>query len=192
HTQSHADTHRPLSSTPTIETALCSSEFALPVPHLSRAIPGLKLWFIAALRMPFHYIPILEIFLGILGFGLSIMFCTTFCRACSRLREEEIEREAWRRSEQEGRPPPIYFIPFPRNISQTDGEDVRMPRHSQEINMPPRYSATAYCGAPPSYDELGCKPEDLPPAYSEHNVPVYPITPPPHTDTTQSQTWSEP
>lgn len=40
--------------------------------------------------------------------------------------------------------------------------------------------------------QLGCKPDDLPPAYTEHNVPVYPITPPPHTDTTQSQTWSQP
>ncbi|XP_071339524.1 uncharacterized protein [Trachinotus anak] len=142
--------------------------------------------------MPFQYIPILEIFLGILGFGLSIMFCTTFCRACSRLREEELEREAWRRSEQDGRPPPIYFIPFPRSMSQQDSEDTRAVRHSQEVHSPPRYSTAAYCGPPPSYDELGCKPDDLPPAYTEHNVPVYPITPQPHTDMVQSQTWSQP
>ncbi|GAA6226482.1 uncharacterized protein si:dkey-283b1.6 [Lates japonicus] len=138
--------------------------------------------------MALHYI---EIFLGILGFGLSIMFCTTFCRACSRFREEQIEREAWRRSEQDGRPPSIYFIPFPRSTSQ-DGEDFRVPRHSQELHAPPRYSTTAYSGPPPPYNELGCKPDDLPPAYTECNVPVYPITPQRHTDMVQSETVSQP
>ncbi|XP_037632590.1 uncharacterized protein si:dkey-283b1.6 isoform X1 [Sebastes umbrosus] len=140
--------------------------------------------------MPFDYIPILEIFLGILGFGLSIMFCTTFCRACSRLREEQIEREALRRSEQNGRPPPIYFIPFHGSLQ--DGEDhPRVPRYSQEILTPPVYSNAAYCGPPPSYNELGLKPEDHPPAYTEYTVPVYPITPPPHTDMVQPQTQSQ-
>ncbi|XP_051279368.1 uncharacterized protein si:dkey-283b1.6 isoform X1 [Dicentrarchus labrax] len=138
------------------------------------------------------YLPILEIFLGILGFGLSIMFCTTFCRACSRIREEQIEREVWRRSEQDGRPPSIYFIPFPRNISQQDVEEhLRVPRYSQELQSPPRYSTDAYCGPPPSYNELGIKPEDLPPAYTEYNAPACPITPPPHIDMVQPQTQSQ-
>ncbi|XP_058491119.1 uncharacterized protein si:dkey-283b1.6 [Solea solea] len=130
---------------------------------------------------PFDTIPLLEIFLGVLGFGLSIMFCTTFCRACSRLRQEEIEREVWRRSEQDGRPPPIYFIPIPGSMSQTDVEDARVPRFSQELHTPPQYS-TAYCGAPPSYNELGLKPDDLPPAYTEHNFPVHPNPTQSHTD----------
>ncbi|XP_068577191.1 uncharacterized protein si:dkey-283b1.6 [Cebidichthys violaceus] len=143
--------------------------------------------------MPFDSIPILEIFLGILGFGLSIMFCTTFCRACSRLREEQIDREAWRRSEQEARPPPIYFIPFHGSMSQQDSEDhPRVPRYSQELHAPPRYSNAAVCGPPPSYNEVGLKPDDPPPpAYTEYNVPVYPITPPPHTDMGQPQTQSQ-
>ncbi|XP_040011857.1 uncharacterized protein si:dkey-283b1.6 [Xiphias gladius] len=142
--------------------------------------------------MPFYYIPILEIFLGILGFGLSIMFCTTFCRACSRMREEQIEREAWRRSEQDGRPPSIYFIPFHGSRSQQDSEDARVPPHSQELHTPPRYSTAVYCGPPPSYNELGIKPDDLPPAYTEHTVPVCPVTPQPHTDMVQSQTQPQP
>ncbi|GLD74776.1 uncharacterized protein AKAME5_002610800 [Lates japonicus] len=178
YTLSHTHRHRLLISTPTIETALCSSEFALPVLHLRRAISGLTVytvvsnstsilvhWFIhTEAMMALHYI---EIFLGILGFGLSIMFCTTFCRACSRFREEQIEREA-------------------------DGEDFRVPRHSQELHAPPRYSTTAYSGPPPPYNELGCKPDDLPPAYTECNVPVYPITPQRHTDMVQSETVSQP
>ncbi|XP_044051315.1 uncharacterized protein si:dkey-283b1.6 [Siniperca chuatsi] len=143
--------------------------------------------------MSSHYIPILEIFLGILGFGLSIMFCTTFCRACSRLREEHIEREAWRRSEQDGCPRSIYFIPYPRRMSQQDSEDHhRVSQHSQELHTPPQYSTAVYCGPPPSYNELGFKPEDLPPAYTEYNTPVYPITPPPLTDMVQPQTQSQP
>ncbi|KAL7391162.1 hypothetical protein ABVT39_005245 [Epinephelus coioides] len=145
-----------------------------------------------AQRMPFDYIPILEIFLGMLGFGLSIMFCTTFCRACSRYREEQIEREVWRRTEQDGRPPPIYFIPFHGSMSHQDGDDhPRAPRYSQENHTPPQYSNAAYSGPPPSYNELGLKPEDLPPAYTEYSVPVYPITPPPPSDMVQPQTQSQ-
>lgn len=140
---------------------------------------------------PFEDIPVLEIFLGILGFGLSIMFCTTFCRVCSRMREEQIEREVWRRSEQDGRPPSIYFIPFPGSVSsQQDGEDVRAPRYSQELHTPPHYS-TVFSGPPPSYTELGVKPEDLPPAYTEQSVPAFPMAPQPHTDTVQSQARSQ-
>ncbi|XP_056275521.1 uncharacterized protein si:dkey-283b1.6 [Pseudoliparis swirei] len=130
--------------------------------------------------MPFK-IPILEIFLGILGFGLSIMFCTTFCRVCSRLREEQIAREAWRHSEQQDtHPPPIYFIPFHGSRTQQDGEDHhRVPRYSQELHAPPQYSNGVLCGPPPSYNELGLKPDDLPPAYTENHVPMYPIGAPP-------------
>ncbi|KAK5870872.1 hypothetical protein PBY51_003782 [Eleginops maclovinus] len=121
-------------------------------------------------------IPILEIFLGILGFGLSIMFCTTFCRVCSRFREAQMEREAWRRSEQDMRPP-IYFIPF----HSQDSEDLsRVPRYSQELHLPPQYNNAAFCGPPPSYNELELKPDDLPPAYTDYSVPVYPLPPPHH------------
>ncbi|XP_033973836.1 uncharacterized protein si:dkey-283b1.6 [Trematomus bernacchii] len=123
-------------------------------------------------------IPILEIFLGILGFGLSIMFCTTFCRVCSRFREEQIDREAARRSNQELRPP-IYFIPFHGSLSQHDSEDVPgMPRYSQELYPP--YNNAAFCGPPPSYNELELKPDDLPPAYTDYSVPVYPLPSPHH------------
>ncbi|XP_059193543.1 uncharacterized protein si:dkey-283b1.6 [Centropristis striata] len=133
--------------------------------------------------MVFDYIPVLEIFLGIMGFGLSIMFCTTFCRACSRLREEQIEREAWRRSEMETRTPPIFFIPFHGSISH-DGEDLpRVPRYSQELHTPPHYTNGGFCGPPPAYNELGLKPDDQPPAYTEYNVP--------HTDAVQAAAASE-
>lgn len=140
--------------------------------------------------MDFSYMPFLEIFLGILGFGFSIMFCVTFCRACSRIRETQVEREAWRINQQGGPPRSIYVIPFPRNV---DNEDpLRVPQHSQDPQTPPRYSTTVYPEAPPSYNELGFKPEDLPPAYTEYNVPVYPITPPPNEDTVQPETQSQP
>lgn len=120
-----------------------------------------------------EYIPVLEIFLGFLAFGLSIMFCTTFCRACSRLREEQIEREAQLRSEQNGRPPPIYFIPFARGMSQ-DSEDGFSGVRYNETQTPPQYASAMYCGPPPAYNELGFKPEDLPPAYTEYNTPLPP------------------
>lgn len=100
-----------------------------------------------------------RIFLGILGFGLSILFCTTFCRACSRIREQQLERDTWRRNERDGRPPPIYFIPFPRGMSQEDGEDHRRASQcSQELQAPPRYSTTAYSGIPPSYNDVSLHP----------------------------------
>lgn len=115
-----------------------------------------------------EYLPVLEIFMAVLGFGLTIMFCTTFCRACSRLREEQIEREAWRRTEHDGRPPSIYVIPFPRSLSQ-DSDDM-LHRHSPELA--PQYNG-AFCEPPPAYSELGIKPDDLPPAYTEYSVPMY-------------------
>lgn len=93
-----------------------------------------------------------SIFLGILGVGLSILFCTSFCRACHRYREAQIEREAWRRTGHD-QPPSIYFIPFPGNISHLDAEDPsRDPRYSQD-HQPPQYSAVSY-GPPPSYNEV--------------------------------------
>ncbi|KAL6114745.1 uncharacterized protein ACO6RY_05434 [Pungitius sinensis] len=135
-------------------------------------------------------IPVLKIFLGILGFGLSIMFCTTFCRVCSRFREEQMNREALRRSEQDTRPPPIFFIPFHGGMSQQDSEDQPGgggPRISLELHSPPRYSNVVFCGPPPSYNELGLKPDDLPPAYTEYSVPVYQIAAPPPRDRSQPQ-----
>ncbi|XP_055017297.1 uncharacterized protein si:dkey-283b1.6 [Boleophthalmus pectinirostris] len=122
-------------------------------------------------------LPALEIFMAVLGFGLTIMFCTTFCRACSRLREEQIEREAWRRTEHDGRPPSIFVIPFPRSLSQ-ESEDM-VHRHSQDF--PPQYTNGAFCEPPPAYNELGFKPDDLPPAYTEYSVPMYPMPPAPAT-----------
>ncbi|XP_069379519.1 uncharacterized protein [Paralichthys olivaceus] len=195
HTLTYSLTLRPLISTPTVETTFWTGEFVLPVLHLTRRFIQ---WCLLLLysgpvgvcttrlqTMSIMEIPILEIFLGTLGFGLSIMFCTTFCRACSRLREEQIEREVWRRSEQDGRPPSIYFIPFHGSIPPQDSEEVRVPRYSEEVLTPPQYNAV-YAGPPPAYNELGFKPEDLPPAYTEHNVPVHPITPQPHTDVVQT------
>ncbi|TMS03123.1 hypothetical protein E3U43_000012 [Larimichthys crocea] len=67
----------------------------------------------------------------------------------------------------------------------------RAPRYSQELQSPPRYSMAGYCGPPPSYNELGLKPDDLPPSYTEYNTPVCPITPPPHTDMVQPQAQSQ-
>ncbi|XP_072243033.1 uncharacterized protein [Leuresthes tenuis] len=122
--------------------------------------------------------PFLELFLGLLGMGLSILCCTSFCRACTRFREEQIEREVQRRSEHSPHLQSIYFIPFPRSRPQQDSED----QHGVECgepHTPPRYSTTDYYGPPPSYNELGIKPDDLPPAYTEQNFPVYPTTPPP-------------
>lgn len=135
------------------------------------------------LRMFMDYGTFLEIFLGILGFGLAIMFCTTFCRACSRLREERISRGSIRHSDQGRLPQSIYFIPFPRSISQQDNED-----QGGDAMRPPRYSTTVYPGPPPAYNELEFKPDDLPPAYNEQSISMYPITPPPpHPDMVQPQ-----
>ncbi|XP_056149105.1 uncharacterized protein si:dkey-283b1.6 [Lampris incognitus] len=135
-------------------------------------------------------IPAVEIFLSILGFGFSILLCTVFCRLCQRIREE---REELSRSE-EGQISPIFFIPYPGSRSMQQGEEHgRLPRLSQEAYRPPRYSTAVYCGAPPSYNELDFKQEDLPPAYSEHaSVPIHPIMPPAHTDLVQPQPCSQP
>ncbi|XP_057688871.1 uncharacterized protein si:dkey-283b1.6 [Corythoichthys intestinalis] len=141
--------------------------------------------------MSFSSIPALEIFLAILGIGLLIMFCTTFFRACSRLREEQIEREAWRRTEHDGRPPPIFFIPFHGRLSQQQqqGEEDQqaVPQYNQESFTPPLYNdAGGYCGPPPSYNEVGFKPDELPPAYTEYNM--NPPLAPAHTAAVQSPT----
>ncbi|XP_047236645.1 uncharacterized protein si:dkey-283b1.6 [Girardinichthys multiradiatus] len=111
--------------------------------------------------------PYLEIFLGFLGFGLAILFCTSFCRSCTRLREVQREREAQHRREQDTQLRSIYFIPFPRSISQQDNEDMQRSDHLS----PPRYSTTVRYEPPPSYNELGIKPDDPPPPYTEHNIP---------------------
>lgn len=97
--------------------------------------------------------PSTSIFLGILGVGLSILFCTTFCRACHRYREEEIERRTRQRSEQDGHVPSIYFIPFSGNLNLESDDHPREPRDSVDIYLPPRYSTMSY-GPPPSYSEV--------------------------------------
>lgn len=128
----------------------------------------------------------LDIFLGMLGFGLSIIFCTAFCRTCGRMREEQVQREVRRRREQEARP--IYFIPFDRNPSLQDAEDPR----GMDLPPTPTSGLPDYYGPPPSYNELGIKPDDLPPAYSEQILPAYSSTPSPHTDVEQTQAQPQP
>ncbi|XP_035999929.1 uncharacterized protein si:dkey-283b1.6 [Fundulus heteroclitus] len=133
--------------------------------------------------------PYLEVFLGFLGFGLGILFCTSFCRSCARLREEQIEREAQHRREQDSQLRSIYFIPFPRSISRQDSEDL----HGSDHLNPPRYSTAARYEPPPSYNELGIKPDDLPPPYTEHHIPDFLSTQPPtQTNVDLSQVQSHP
>lgn len=86
-----------------------------------------------------------RVFLGFLGFGLAIMFCTSFFRACGRIRDDQIQRQAQQRREQESHLRSIYFIPFPRSLSQQDSEDPP---------TPPRYSTSGYMESPPSYNEV--------------------------------------
>lgn len=143
---------------------LSLKKMAPSLPLLFPVIPSiahLQTIFTISISLGFVHISILlilpstRIFLGILGFALSILFCTTFCRACSRIREQQLERETWRRNEHDGRPPPIYFIPFPRSVPQHDSEDhLRVSQCSQELHTPPRYSTAVYCGLPPSYNEV--------------------------------------
>ncbi|XP_038161759.1 uncharacterized protein si:dkey-283b1.6 isoform X2 [Cyprinodon tularosa] len=117
------------------------------------------------------------------------MFCTSFCRTCSRLREEQIEREAQLRREQENQLRSIYFIPFPQSISRQDSEDL----HGSEHLSPPRYSTTVRYEPPPSYHELGIKPDDIPPPYTEHNIPDFSSTlPPTQTNLELSQVQTQP
>ncbi|XP_061586080.1 WASH complex subunit homolog 1 [Cololabis saira] len=129
--------------------------------------------------MIFSGFPFLEVFLGLLGFGLSILFCTTFCKSCSRFREEQLEREAQRRSELDSRMRSIYFIPFPRSMSHRESDDQCGSEINNEFYAPPTYSNVYHYGPPPSYTELGIKPDDLPPAYTEQNLPASPMPPPP-------------
>ncbi|XP_054895513.1 uncharacterized protein si:dkey-283b1.6 [Poeciliopsis prolifica] len=130
--------------------------------------------------------PYLDVFLGFLGFGLSILFCTSFCRSCARMREEQIEREAQLRSEQRSQMRSIYFIPFPRNNSRRDSDE------SDEVT-PPRYSTTIRYEPPPSYNELEIKPDDLPPPYTEQNISDFLITQPPtHTTVDIDNTGNRP
>ncbi|CAJ1069178.1 uncharacterized protein si:dkey-283b1.6 [Xyrichtys novacula] len=121
--------------------------------------------------MAFESLPILQIFMGIMGFGLIIIFCTTFCRVCSRIRDEQIEIAAQRNAAQNPHPHSVYFIPFPRNLSQDDEDLPRVPRYSQAVQMPPQYGTSPYSGPPPAYSELGLKPDDMPPAYTENSTP---------------------
>lgn len=86
-----------------------------------------------------------RVFLGILGFGLVIMFCTSLFRVCCRIQEEQINMEVQRRREQRSQLRSIYFIPFPRSISQQDNES---PPAS------PHYNSSVYHESPPSYNEV--------------------------------------
>lgn len=129
----------------------------------------------------------IEIFLGILGLGLTIIFCTACCRACIRIRDHQIDMEVRRRNELDGTPRPIYFIPFPRNQQDSD-DQMRAPRYSQEVHTPPPFSTPGFNIPPPAYNELEFKPDDPPPAYNEYSSPVYPIAPPPEINTNQPQT----
>lgn len=111
--------------------------------------------------------PSTSIFLGILGVGLSILFCTTFCRACHRYREEEIERRARQRSEQDGHAPSIYFIPFSGNLNLDSDDHPREQRDSVDIYLPPRYSTMSY-GPPPSYSEVTNQNRSMTDAHSKY------------------------
>ncbi|RVE67890.1 hypothetical protein OJAV_G00086330 [Oryzias javanicus] len=122
--------------------------------------------------------PFLELFLGVFGFGLAIMFCTTFCRCCLRLREQQAQREQMR-SEQDSQPRSIYFIPFPRSLSHAASEEPQSAEVLDELHRPPRYSTTVFYGLPPSYNELGLKPDDSPPPYTEQDFSRFPSPPPP-------------
>ncbi|KAK0147471.1 hypothetical protein N1851_013034 [Merluccius polli] len=139
-------------------------------------------------------IPALEIFLGVLGLGFSILFCTAFCRICHRFRDDQLEREEWLRAREADRPTSVFVIPVQGGHSRlAEGEDfhsVMPPRYSQELHRPPRYSVTIGSGPPPAYNELGFKPEDLPPVYTERTtVPSYPLsTIPTPANTGQNQT----
>ncbi|KAF7200729.1 uncharacterized protein [Nothobranchius furzeri] len=109
-----------------------------------------------------------------------------FCRSCSRIREVQIERQAHLRREQGSQLRSIYFIPFPRSVSRQDSEDL----HGVEFPTPPQYGTNAYFDAPPSYNELGVKPDDLPPLYTESNFSEFSTTlPPTHTSTVSSQDY---
>ncbi|CAL8343549.1 unnamed protein product [Lota lota] len=125
-----------------------------------------------------------EIFLGIMGIGFSILFCTAFCRVCQRFRDDRLEREEWLRAREAGRPTSVFVIPVhgggPSRLERDDYPDRGPPRYSQEVLRPPRYSVTVGSGPPPAYNELGFKPEDLVPGYTEHSlVPSYSMSPPP-------------
>lgn len=163
------------------------------------------------------------------------MFCTSFCRACCRIQEEQINREAQRRREQGSTLRSIYFIPFPRSVSRQDNADSP---------APPQYNNSAYHESPPSYNEvkygfikldnrillmstfciipqlcwdwnctlifwkvlilcflsyafcsfqLGIKPDDLPPPYTENSLPEYSATcPPTHINTVPTQDSCQP
>lgn len=140
--------------------------------------------------MSTQYFTIFEIFVGAVGFGILILICAISClcqRKCSYLRNEQIQREILRSGEQDRQPHSVYVIPFPGNTSQRGSEEyLRIPGYNQELHSSPQYSSDDYCAPPPSYHELGFKSDDLPPPYTEHNIPV--ITPPLHTDMAPSQT----
>ncbi|CAL8252735.1 unnamed protein product [Boreogadus saida] len=101
-----------------------------------------------------QYIPALEIFLGMLGFGFTILFCTAFCRVCQRFRDDQLEREEWLRNREADRPTSVFVIPVQGGHSALGREDYPVrgpPRYSQEVHRPPRYSTTT--GPPPAYNE---------------------------------------
>ncbi|XP_055745515.1 uncharacterized protein si:dkey-283b1.6 [Salvelinus fontinalis] len=108
---------------------------------------------------------ILEIFIPLITFGISIVCCIAFCKSLHRAREVQLDREERRDR------PSIYVIPFP--AVSYDNED---------IHRPPRYSTSEFYSPPPAYNEVEMKPDyihpELPPAYSElSNTPVTPLQP---------------
>ena len=96
-----------------------------------------------------------RIFLGMLGFGFTILFCTAFCRVCQRFRDDQLEREEWLRNREADRPTSVFVIPVQGGHSALGREDYPVrgpPRYSQEVHRPPRYSTTT--GPPPAYNEV--------------------------------------
>ncbi|XP_023814018.1 acrosin-like isoform X2 [Oryzias latipes] len=102
-----------------------------------------------------------------------------FLECCLRLREQQAQREAQMHIERDGHTRSIYFIPFPRRLSRPSSEDPQSPDLLDEVHRPPRYSTTVFYELPPSYNELGLKPDDSPPPYTEHDFSTLPPPPPP-------------
>ncbi|KAJ8345645.1 hypothetical protein SKAU_G00298380 [Synaphobranchus kaupii] len=115
--------------------------------------------------MAIDMFPFLEIFMPFVGLGITILCCTSLCKACHNA-QEEMRRE---RTDT----PSIFVIPFPPAEDRT--------------HNPPRYSMTDFSSLPPPYAEVERKPElfphpeGVPPPYTEVSLPLASTAPPPPT-----------
>ncbi|XP_049323819.1 uncharacterized protein si:dkey-283b1.6 [Astyanax mexicanus] len=101
--------------------------------------------------------PIIQIFVPLVAFAIVIICCTSLCKTLQRARREVMESQARTCTLETFERPSVYIIP------------TALP--DDELHGPPRYSTVDHYSPPPSYDELGLKPDfiphDPPPAYSE-------------------------